>query len=290
MPIPYIGKINISSNTPVRLLEVVLLSGVVLLALQILHGFDNHPNNEMRKDRIVQHENVAKQDWSKNIATPPAVVKALFGLPGDEIESDKVAEPVRETGLDLVLKGILLQKGTDRRLAVIQHANKEEKVYRVGDGIENARVVEIETRRVVLRHRGVNESLSLRVDKLARHEEQVSTQGSRVTGDIKMEFKVEREEFHSRLNDLPSLLKTARTEPYSENDQPAGFRIVDVQKDSVFRQLGLKRDDVLRSVNGLDVNNTKDAFWAYRKLRKEDNFQLAILRDGREVTINYSIQ
>ena len=286
----YIGKISIRPNLLLRMLELTLLTGVAILVLQILRIPGNDTDTAFSESLLVKPDSMERQERLQARATPPAVVKALLGPVAGVSKNNTVAEPVRETRLDLVLKGILMQKGTEQRLAVIQHANKQEKVYRVDDRIENARVVAIEARRVVLLHRGVNESLSLKLDRLARHQEEETQERVQVAGDIKLEFKVERQEFQSRLKDLPSLLKTARTEPYSENDQPAGFRIVDVQKDSVFRQLGLKRDDVLRSVNGLDVKSTKDAFWAYRKLRKEDNFQLAILRDGREVTINYSIQ
>ena len=66
--------------------------------------------------------------------------------------------------------------------------------------------------------------------------------------------------------------------------------MIDIDKDSIFNDLGLKANDVIKAVNGIAMRNTKDAIQAYQKLKSATDFQVDVLRGNNEVTINYSIQ
>ena len=41
-----------------------------------------------------------------------------------------------------------------------------------------------------------------------------------------------------------------RISPYRRGDQPSGFRISGIPRDSVLRKLGLRSRDIIREVNG----------------------------------------
>ena len=74
---------------------------------------------------------------------------------------------------------------------------------------------------------------------------------------------------------------------WDHNGLEAGFRIVDIEPDSVFDKLGLLQEDVIVSVNGVSVRNNQEALAAYQSFKSADALQLGLLREGREVTIDF---
>ena len=225
---------------------------------------------------------------------PPAAVLALFGPVAEEqTAEEKTAEPVRETAMNLILKGIILRKGTDNRIALIADGTKREKIYRPGDRIDNAKVIRIDPRRVVLLSNGVYESLSLKREKFERPQSSQADNGSGslVENDSSsLNVSIPRNLVKNQMGNLKDLLQDARAEPYSENGRQLGYRVMQMNEGSFFEEIGLKEDDVLRSINGLSVRNTREALVAYRKLKNADSLQLDLLRGGQDYTINYSIQ
>ncbi len=222
----------------------------------------------------------------------PALL-SLFGEAGNN--PGKAAfreEEIRETGLDLTLKGILASRSGTRKLAVISRGGEKEDVYRIGNQIAGAEITHIKARRVILERNGVAEALTL---KTAEPRYGSSFAGLRATEGITMVSAragvVSRNLFDRQLQRLPEVLNQARAAPYWDNNgHDAGFRIVDIEPDSVFDKLGLLREDVIVSLNGVSVRNNREALAAYQSFKSADALQVGLLRDGREVTIDFSIQ
>ena len=96
---------------------------------------------------------------SRNLS--PAVL-GLFGrAQGGAVAPAYAAGEVRETDLDLTLKGILASRAGDRKLALVAQGEATEKVYRVGDRIAGAAITHIEARRLILLRNGAREALTL---------------------------------------------------------------------------------------------------------------------------------
>ena len=216
--------------------------------------------------------------------------RAEAGGPGPA--SAFAADEVRETGLDLTLKGILARRGGGRKLALVAQGEATEKVYRVGDRIAGAEITHIEARRLILRRNGAREALVLETAEPRRGN---SFNSKRATEGITMisdhERVVSRNLVDGQLQRLPELLAQAQAAPYWDQDgREAGFRVVDIHAGSVFEQLGLQQEDVIVSVNGVSVRNNQEALAAYQSFKSADALQIGLLRGGREVTIDFSIQ
>ncbi len=69
----------------------------------------------------------------------------------------------------------------------------------------------------------------------------------------------------------------------------AGFRITFVRKDSPFAKLGIKRDDVIKSINGQEINSYNAAFGVYKNIQNIDNLTLVIQRGKEEMELEYEI-
>ena len=219
---------------------------------------------------------------------------AVSGLFGRSQESGPTAVALPETSLNLTLKGALVRHDMERRLILVAQDGQRERVYRVGDRIGGAEIIRIEARRAVLLRHGQHEALSLTAIELPPREKRpgkAGQPGGIAPAAVTDEYIVTRKQVERELDNLPELLRQARAVPYTdEQGEPAGFRVVDVATDSIFADLGLRREDVIVAVNGMAVRNNLDALTAFRKFRSAPAVQLGLLRDGREVTVDFSIQ
>jgi len=68
-----------------------------------------------------------------------------------------------------------------------------------------------------------------------------------------------------------------------------GFRITFVKKDSPFSKLGIKRDDVIKSINGQEINSYNAAYGVYKNIQNMDNLTLVVKRGKEEMELEYEI-
>jgi len=229
----------------------------------------------------------------RNARLAPSV-KILFGTPATKNDGKQEAKPVRETQLDLTLKGVLAQQDSDRKLALIGQEGREEKVYRLGDTVQGAKIVRIESRQVILRRNGVTEALKLEGKELKGESSRLGSRPARAGDGIQRTGKhkrlVGKETLNRQLNNLPKLLRQAKAVPHTRNGKKAGFRVVNIQKGSVFEDLGIREGDVIQSVNGTPIRTPRQALTAYRALKSSDSFRVDVLREGQPVTLSFSVQ
>lgn len=222
----------------------------------------------------------------------PALL-SLFGQPVNFTDAPAFrGDDIKETELDLALKGILASRSGSRKLALIALGDEKENVYRIGNRIAGAEITHIEARRIILERNGVRETLTLETAEPRRGN---SFAGRRVTAGITMinerERVVSRNLLERQMQRLPEVLNQAAAVPYWDNNgHEAGFRVVDIADGSVFERLGLQQEDVIVSVNGVSVRNNREALAAYQSFKSADALQIGLLRNGQEVTVDFSIQ
>lgn len=219
----------------------------------------------------------------------------LFGIEAASIDAVPAEQPLQQTSLNLVLKGILADQATSNRLALIAAGGQKEKVYRTGDKVEGADIIRIEPRRVVIRRNGVTEALDLEVRKLAGAAGSKKTANRIVTTGLvraisDTERVIPQAVFKKQLSNLPALLQQASAVPHIDDGEQAGFRIVSINQGSLFEQLGIRRDDIIYAVNEMPVRNVGDAMDAYRNLSRSSTFRVGVIRDGEDLTLNLSVQ
>lgn len=92
------------------------------------------------------------------------------------------------------------------------------------------------------------------------------------------------------LADLRSLSRAARITPEVREGKSSGYKLVWVQPDGPIAKLGLRGDDVLVSVNGLDITTPDRVLDAYGKLKAARRLVLGLVREGRRSTVEYTIR
>lgn len=306
---------RVSSQRLLRLVEIGLAVALVLALADLVRQGSPEPQDAGKPALSATGTRSAPASQAQ-AAAPDGLSPALLSLfgasrPGGALAEgpEFAGEALPETGLDLILKGIIARRDSDRKLALIAQGGGKEEVYWLGDRVAGAEIVGIGARRVVLLRDNIRETLTLEEAKSRedagngrrqtprvagapppREQAQVGASNWGVSRLSEHQRVVARATLDQHLGSLPSLLRQAKAVPYLSNGEPAGFRVVGIDKNSVFEELGLRREDVIVAVNGVSVRNIQEALAAYRSFRSAPAVRLDLLRGGREVSLDFSIQ
>lgn len=91
-------------------------------------------------------------------------------------------------------------------------------------------------------------------------------------------------------NKLASVLSEALATPNLVNGRVEGFTISQIEPMSVYDKMGLKNGDVVKSINGIPLNDAGQAIQTLNALRNEGNISLQVMRNGQLTTFQINVQ
>ena len=262
----------------------------------IKRNFFDATESSFSKTDVAKAADAAAKDQSDNAALPPENQTAVA------------------TSLDIkLISTIAAGDGRNAMSSCVIQANKNIDAYRVGDTNSFApktKIVRIMPKRVEFLNDNTLEYVDL-VDfakgmdpnakpdkttslgqKPARKIEAVDEQPAADDGDkVQREgntFKIAKSEVDKALSDLNALYTDIRAVPYFKNGKADGFKLINVKAGSLFEKLGLKRGDVLKSINGT-VLDIQSGLKTFNDLKNESAFTLEVERRGVEQTLSYQI-
>jgi general secretion pathway protein C len=103
-------------------------------------------------------------------------------------------------------------------------------------------------------------------------------------------YEIERSTLDLALGNLGLLARWVRVAPELRDGKPLGFRLFAIAADGPFAKLGLRNGDVLIAINGLNLATPERVLEAYSKLRTAPRLSLGLLREGHELTQDYTIR
>ena len=104
------------------------------------------------------------------------------------------------------------------------------------------------------------------------------------------DFIIETKEVDKALNDFASLMRQARVVPHTVGGKVTGFLISRIEKGSIYEKIGLKKGDIIKSVNEQPIDNPQKAFQLFEILKNETQIVVEIERNKETKFINYFIQ
>jgi len=245
-------------------------------------GSAGNSRNTNAPPEFSEYQVIASRDLFKTIESPEAEPET------EEIEVDKL----KQTRLNLKLWGTVT--GTaEKAYAVIEDKSKNRQgLYHKGDAIQNATIKMILRKKVVLRVNGEDEILVMEDEK--DQSDRVNT--ARRSGDRQSyaygggdQVRVDRNEINSALNNINQLMQQVRVRPHFKNGKPNGLILTHIRNNSIFNELGLKSGDIVKGVNGQEIESVDDALKFYNNLKSSASVQLQIERRGQEKSISYEI-
>ena len=88
---------------------------------------------------------------------------------------------------------------------------------------------------------------------------------------------------------MDDIWKNIGIKEIKEGDKIKGFKVNFVKRGSDFAKLGLRRGDVIKSINGQELNSYNSAFEIYKNIDTMDALTLKINRGKEEMELEYEI-
>ncbi len=103
-------------------------------------------------------------------------------------------------------------------------------------------------------------------------------------------YEIERRTLEFALRNLGLLSRSARVMPDVRDGKPFGFRLFAVAADGPFAKIGLRSDDVIVSINGLEIATPDQVLDAYSRFKQAPHLVLRLVREAKETVQEYSIR
>jgi general secretion pathway protein C len=102
---------------------------------------------------------------------------------------------------------------------------------------------------------------------------------------------VDRSTVNNNLSNMAALFTEIRAVPNLGADGAShGFKLSEIQPDSIFQQIGLRDGDILTGVGGESVGDPAKAIQLLNGLRSQSSISLTVMRGGQPVQFQYNIR
>ena len=250
----------------------------------------------------------------------PIVGRHIFNSAANPLDPGPVGEPsdeIVQSEIDAVLVSTSVASWSNWSTALVAVQSAPPELYRIGENLLEAEIVEIygpwldsngnhHAARIIVSRNEQREYLEVGAAKRKTGGRKVSSGSSkddekpkpsrpgRHTYTIKEcgdnRYCVPQGDIDYALANLDKMAREARVVPNFADGATNGFKVFSIRRNSALRMMGLKNNDVLTGVNGFDLSNTEKALEIYSKLQSEKNFTLEVLRNGKPVTMEYSVE
>lgn len=114
--------------------------------------------------------------------------------------------------------------------------------------------------------------------------------GSGITSTGENSYNIPKQELEKALGDLNAIAMQARIVPAFKDGVATGFKLFSIRPDSLYSKIGIQNGDVIRRLNGFEINAPDKALEAYSKLREANRIELEVERNGSIVRKTYDIR
>jgi general secretion pathway protein C len=103
-------------------------------------------------------------------------------------------------------------------------------------------------------------------------------------------YDVSKKYIDNTLSNLNAVATQARIVPSFKNGVANGFKLFSIVPDSLYSKIGIQNGDVIRRINGYEMNSPDKALEIYQKLRDANRIEVEIERRGDTIRKSYSIE
>ena len=300
---------------PVWILNSALLFLLVIAAGFIFFSWQRAPEREDLEPELVAQpvkRNLPRTNIEKIYEND------LFGtyhtmLPSEQEQPEMIMPQVPEPApakaperqtipfldpLGITLKGIMTFSVNEAKNRAILEDNKtkDEKLYKVGDKIEDAQLIRIFSNKIIfIRSNGQQEVLYLREKDALTDPSYMSVHGwSDVIEQLnESSFIVNSDLFVTRVQNLGQFIDMLDLTTVYKKGESAGCRIGHLEENSLGLALGLHQGDIILSINDIPATTTSHRFKIYKtlvSLDTHDTIKVLLRRNNRPLNIEYMLQ
>lgn len=221
---------------------------------------------------------------------------------------DMDAAPVH-TSMRVKLLGTLVAGLPEWSIASIQDVvTLKTQTYMVGDTIQTATILEIERSRVIIKNNNRREFIDATSGDGSSAPPPIVAApvasapaantgappsvalGTTIKAISENEYEVPRAEIDKTLSNLNDVAMQARIVPAFKDGVAQGFKLFSIRPDSIYTKIGVQNGDVLKRINGYDLNSPEKALEIYSKLKEASRIDIEIERNGAAVRKTYNVR
>ena len=244
----------------------------------------------------------------------PEKLSKLTGLPLPKPEEltapvptvDLNAAPVRSS-LRVKLLGTLLAALPEYSVASIQDVvTLKSATYLTGDKVQGAEILEIERLRVIVLNNNRREYIDgtpgdgAAVAYVPPTMPIVAAKGDGAPPSVALgtsikstgenEYEIPRAEIDKTLSNLNDVAMQARIVPAFKDGVAQGFKLFSIRPDSIYTKIGIQNGDVIKRINGYELNSPEKALEIYSKLKEAARIDIEVERNGAAVKKTYNVR
>jgi general secretion pathway protein C len=273
--------------------QIVALLLIVIIARQAAgltwRFIPDPPGRQINPQQVSVSEQAGSKAQSPEKLAAQIAALHLFGQP-DAIKPptrERVDTRAPETRLKLTLHGVFVDPDPKAGAAIIGKAGAKQDYYKVGGNImSGVKLQAVYSDRVVLLRDGRSEVLKFpKADKSmtgsANAAKPIASNSpqNHSLGNYRDMFRSEPLKIFEHVRFVP--VRSGRT--------IKGYRVLPQKNRKLYNKLGIRPSDLVTSVNGVALNDDKQALQLIDQLKDADQINLEIIRRGKPQTLTLSL-
>ncbi len=260
---------------------------------------ERKPNSETKKEekRAPSHYAVIHERDLFHSATEKVAAKKTSGEPKKVLIKEEALE---KTPLEVRLRGTVHREKGDSLAIIEDIKTRKQDLYHVGELIlGEAKLIAVSRNKVYLERDGKQEVLEVYEGTEAKTEERARSilpqrgttpEGAGIKRLSASRYHIPQEELKDAFENMNHLLTQVRIVPNFKDGEPDGFKLLSIKRGSLIHQGGLRDGDIIKRVNGIEIDSPEKAFEVYEQVRNEPLITVEIVRGGRGRTLSYEIR
>ena len=230
---------------------------------------------------------------------------SIFGeemkdLPVKAVPEKVPLKEVKKSSLNVKLRAVYVSENRKSANATLEIKPGQQEVLFIGDKFSGgAELLEVHPNQIIISRNGSTEAILM--------EEFAPSKGGIATYSRPGNFgrgggarKIDKRNDRMASRELRRLRTEFKSNPaaisqfitgseHMVNGEFVGFKIRPGRNRRLFNRLGLKRDDVVTSINGTALSNMQAAMTMMGQIDSVEELSLTVLRGGEEVTLQFSV-
>lgn len=89
---------------------------------------------------------------------------------------------------------------------------------------------------------------------------------------------------------MPILMSSARIIPNMVAGKMEGFKISKLPQTSILSELGIRKNDIIKEINGTKINDLESLLSLYQRIWSENLFHIVLERNGKIVRMQFVLK
>ncbi|NQT95385.1 MAG: hypothetical protein HQ572_02945 [Candidatus Omnitrophica bacterium] len=103
-------------------------------------------------------------------------------------------------------------------------------------------------------------------------------------------FLVDESTVKGAIQRTADIMRNIKISPYLKDGKKIGIMVTKLTEIGILKEAGVKEGDIVKSINGLNLNSPHQIFTAYKKLRNQKEIEVDIIRKDKPIILTYRIQ